>query len=461
MTACRTPALLFADPSGRCYEHPRLLATVRSGRRGCSLPPEPGVPLPEGGRLCTCPAAGRWGWTRRPASWCSCPRSQVGRRRFVPDAVGALAPARLDADLPPRRGAQADGAGASAVGVHRGGWVGRGRPGRLGAAHRPAHALGPGALLHAGARRRGCEARARRTRRTGCCGSSRPARWSIAASPRRTSSTAGTRGRIPVSTMCNAALRGLHLRPARGRARRRRTSGWTTDPRAEEMARVARGPPAARAGPRAMVSFGQGCEGEPLTRWRVIAEAIRLHPRAQTAGARCNINTNGRLTAGAGRAVRRRARRRSASRSTPRWRTCTRRTTARSVRLGGRGGLDRAVARERGGLRRAQPADLPRRHRPRGRGGGAAVRSCRRTGWIRCRHGACASIRSSTWRWPATVARGGRPMGIAHGCSACSERKRPGCGWETSPGDSANGESRPALLDWLSRAPGGRPEGRI
>jgi molybdenum cofactor biosynthesis enzyme MoaA len=42
---------------------------------------------------------------------------------------------------------------------------------------------------------------------------------------------------------------------------------------------------------RRMVSFGQGCEGEPLTRWRALAEAIRFM-RARTAEGSININTN-------------------------------------------------------------------------------------------------------------------------------------------------------------------------
>jgi pyruvate-formate lyase-activating enzyme len=46
-----------------------------------------------------------------------------------------------------------------------------------------------------------------------------------------------------------------------------------------------------------MVSFGQGCEGEPLTRWKVIAEAIRLI-RARTRKGSININTNASLTKG-------------------------------------------------------------------------------------------------------------------------------------------------------------------
>src|SRR5204863_4789699 len=42
------------------------------------------------------------------------------------------------------------------------------------------------------------------------------------------------------------------------------------------------------------VSFGQGCEGEPLTRYRAIAQAIRLM-RARTSRGSININTNASL----------------------------------------------------------------------------------------------------------------------------------------------------------------------
>jgi pyruvate-formate lyase-activating enzyme len=51
-----------------------------------------------------------------------------------------------------------------------------------------------------------------------------------------------------------------------------------------------------RASGRVMVSFGQGCEGEPLTRWKEIARAIRL-VRERTGRGSINVNTNGSLPA--------------------------------------------------------------------------------------------------------------------------------------------------------------------
>jgi pyruvate-formate lyase-activating enzyme len=45
---------------------------------------------------------------------------------------------------------------------------------------------------------------------------------------------------------------------------------------------------------RAVVSFGQGCEGEPLLQWRTLEAAIRLIRRRTPAGT-INLNTNGSL----------------------------------------------------------------------------------------------------------------------------------------------------------------------
>jgi molybdenum cofactor biosynthesis enzyme MoaA len=47
--------------------------------------------------------------------------------------------------------------------------------------------------------------------------------------------------------------------------------------------------------PEAMVSFGQGCEGEPLTEYRLIAESVRKI-RNRTKRGSINLNTNGGYT---------------------------------------------------------------------------------------------------------------------------------------------------------------------
>ncbi|HET9036704.1 MAG TPA: radical SAM protein, partial [Myxococcaceae bacterium] len=91
MSPSRTPALLVADPSGKVLEHPRLLATVRSGDE-VLLPPEPAIPLPEGGRLVHLPGRRPVGVDPETGELVLVSEFQAGRRRFVPHAVGALVP---------------------------------------------------------------------------------------------------------------------------------------------------------------------------------------------------------------------------------------------------------------------------------------------------------------------------------------------------------------------------------
>jgi pyruvate-formate lyase-activating enzyme len=64
-------------------------------------------------------------------------------------------------------------------------------------------------------------------------------------------------------------------------------------PTAEQMADVAVRHLTGATG-RVMVSFGQGCEGEPLTRWRDIERAIR-RVREETPRGSLHANTNGSL----------------------------------------------------------------------------------------------------------------------------------------------------------------------
>jgi pyruvate-formate lyase-activating enzyme len=99
-------------------------------------------------------------------------------------------------------------------------------------------------------------------------------------------------GAIPASSGCNARCIGCLSEqqegmPPSSHERIRRA------PTAEEMGEVA-AEHLARAHGRVMVSFGQGCEGEPTTRWREVAKAIRI-ARERTARGSIHVNTNGSL----------------------------------------------------------------------------------------------------------------------------------------------------------------------
>ncbi|MDD2465799.1 MAG: radical SAM protein [Desulfobulbus sp.] len=96
---------------------------------------------------------------------------------------------------------------------------------------------------------------------------------------------------LPCSPVCNAACAGcISLQP----------SGCcpstqdriTFVPTEKEIAEIA--VDHLKTAPRPIVSFGQGCEGEPLLQAKVMAKSIRLI-RHQTSNGTINLNTNGSL----------------------------------------------------------------------------------------------------------------------------------------------------------------------
>jgi pyruvate-formate lyase-activating enzyme len=94
---------------------------------------------------------------------------------------------------------------------------------------------------------------------------------------------------LPTSRHCNARCLGCISQQRAGRVScTQERIGFTPTP--EEISELALAH--IQAGRRRIVSFGQGCEGEPLTAFRVIEPAIR-QVRAATARGTVHLNTNG------------------------------------------------------------------------------------------------------------------------------------------------------------------------
>ncbi|RLB36842.1 MAG: radical SAM protein [Deltaproteobacteria bacterium] len=94
---------------------------------------------------------------------------------------------------------------------------------------------------------------------------------------------------LPVSRYCNAACLGcLSLQPDSSCEASHQRISFT--PSKEEVVRLAVGH--IERAPEPIVSFGQGCEGEPLTEYRLIRESI-LAIRERTGRGTINLNTNG------------------------------------------------------------------------------------------------------------------------------------------------------------------------
>ncbi|HET6438833.1 MAG TPA: radical SAM protein [Anaeromyxobacter sp.] len=283
--------LLFADERGRVYDHPALLAAARTGDSFLRARGRP-VSLPPGAGLCVLPGRRPVGVDPRTGSLVVLHEVKVGRRLFVPQAVGATLPPGYTRTLLPAASRPAlstlgapvlpQWAYTAAAFAEEGPAVYALRTDRRGHWDPGAHSTPdlPGrieALIASGNPI---------YRQLARCALS----WRCFTA--QNTFYERDEGAIPSSASCNAACIGClseadpglpppsHERIARA-------------PSAEEMAEVAVHHLENARG-RVMVSFGQGCEGEPLTRFKEIARAIRL-VRARTRRGSIHLNTNGSL----------------------------------------------------------------------------------------------------------------------------------------------------------------------
>ncbi|HSN14147.1 MAG TPA: radical SAM protein [Anaeromyxobacteraceae bacterium] len=294
------PRLLFADDRGRVYDHPDLLAAVRSGD-GVARPRERALPLPEGATLVLLPGRRPVGIDRRTGALVVLGEARVGRRKILPHAVGATLPPGYTRTLLPAAALPqaADRRGAPILpqwAYTAAGWSG----GPV------AWAMRTDRRGHWSPASHSTPALARAVERT-LSASANPVYRQLArcALEWRCFTAQNTfygrdEGAIPSSAACNAACVGCLSEQEEGMppASHERI---TRPPTAEEMAEVAIHHLTTARG-RVMVSFGQGCEGEPLLRWKEIERALRL-VRARTGRGSLHANTNGSLPEALGRLV--------------------------------------------------------------------------------------------------------------------------------------------------------------
>jgi pyruvate-formate lyase-activating enzyme len=283
--------LLLSDSKGRVVEHPWLLATARSDELILPATGRP-IPLPAGGTLAHLPGRVPVGFDPATGELVPVREFELDGRRFVPNAVGAVLPPGFTRTLLPGEVAN-DGPVLPQWAYTAAAWGPRGpvvwalhtdRRGHWAPKHFStpelkglvkAHcARFPGNQVLAQLKTCALVYRCFTSQNTFYC-----------------RDEAG----IPVSVHCNARCVGcISEQPEDGppSSHERMEHG----PTALEMAEVGAWHLAQASG-RTMISFGQGCEGEPLTRWKAIAEAIRLI-RARTPRGSINLNTNGSLTTG-------------------------------------------------------------------------------------------------------------------------------------------------------------------
>jgi pyruvate-formate lyase-activating enzyme len=295
------PSLLFADDRGRVYDHPELRAAVRSGD-DVHAPGERPLALPPGATLTMLPGRRPVGIDRRTGELVLVREVRVGRRTIVPHAVGATLPPGYTRTLLPAAArpslATVSDAPVLPQWAYTAAALGRGGP-VVWALHtdRRRH-WSPGAHstpdLPRLVRRTLAETENPIFRQLARCA----LEWRCFTA--QNTFYLRDEGAIPSSSGCNAACIGCLSDQEEGMppASHERIA---RPPTAEEMAELAVRH-LERATGRVMVSFGQGCEGEPLTRWKEVERAIRLI-RARTRRGSIHANTNGSLPDALGRLV--------------------------------------------------------------------------------------------------------------------------------------------------------------
>jgi pyruvate-formate lyase-activating enzyme len=285
------PKLLFADPKGRVMEHPYLIATLRSGED--LVPPQDRpIPLPAAGRLVHLPGRLPVGLNPDTGELELVREMKMGGKSFVPNAVGALLPPGYTRTFLPGE-VKGDGPILPQWAYTAAAW---GKDGPV------AWAIHTDTRSHWDPERYSTpEMRALVDEHLARFPGSRVLKQlKTCALLYRCFTSQNTfyvrdEAAIPASVMCNARCVGcISDQPEDGppASHERMEDG----PSGEEMGAIGLYHLEHAPG-RTMVSFGQGCEGEPLTRYKAIAEAIR-YMRARTDKGSININTNASLTHG-------------------------------------------------------------------------------------------------------------------------------------------------------------------
>lgn len=280
------PRLVFGDDQGTIRDHPALLATGLDGGEPVALSECGPIALPRGSDLFFLPGRTPIGWDPRRGAPVRLPRDPQGRA--VHAVAAFLAPAHTATHLV----AAESRPGAPPLPLFSYGAVGFAR-GRYWAAARrvdPDTRQDPWrfdlrAIRGGVARELSGDPDNALLRQLQRCALEYQCRAA------QNFFLARHEAPLPISTACNARCLGcISLQPDGSFKAAHERLG--SAPRADEVAAVALAH--IRRVPRAVVSFGQGCEGEPLLMREVITETVRLI-RAGTAEGTVNLNSNASL----------------------------------------------------------------------------------------------------------------------------------------------------------------------
>jgi len=286
------PRLLVALPDGTVTEHPTLLAPVRSGDdEGVPGPSDAAIALPEGASLSSLPGQRPVGIDPETGERVVLHELKVGRKLVKPDAIACVLPPGYTRTFLPVAHRILNAPFLSQWAYAAAGWSdGTGLV---------VHALHTDKRTHWGYRNHQT--------------ADLPERVAALKDVNRLTTQLAKcaleyrcftaqnvfyrqdEGAIPSSTGCNSRCIGCISETPEDSGAPASHERMDGPPTAEEMAElgISHLLNATESMPgRAMVSFGQGCEGEPLTRAGYIEKAIRKM-RAVTSRGSINVNTNG------------------------------------------------------------------------------------------------------------------------------------------------------------------------
>ena len=282
------PRLVFSDPGGRILDHPHLKLAGRSGDRMALPPPSELVPLPMGSQLFTLPERVPVGWDEEKQSYISSERMKVGNKEIDCAAVAAFLPPGYIRTLLPAIRLRTDAPilplwAYSAVGWKDGKFWATGLLIDPNPHWHPRYFKNDRLLSkkvdHALKKRpenRLLRQLARCALEYHCFAAKNVffKRWECP---------------LPTSPSCNADCLGcISLQPSECCPASQERIRFV--PTVDEVVDVAL--PHLEEADDAIVSFGQGCEGEPLMQWPLLERSI-LQLREKTDRGTIHLNTNG------------------------------------------------------------------------------------------------------------------------------------------------------------------------
>ncbi len=283
------PRLVVADPDGQILDHPYLRMAGRSGTDVVPVPPEDLLAIPEGSKLFTMPGSHPAAWNPKRKMYQTAARVQIGGRRFSSSTVAAFLPPGYTRTLLPAAMYSSPQPPLPLWSYTAVGWDGDGFV---------AAAIRTDPMDHSAARHYDDRELLPRLQARLKGHGDNPILTQLARCATEYHCLAAKNlflerweAPLPVANSCNSACVGcLSWQPSTACASSHERIRYA--PTAEHVVEVAL--PFLTKVPEAIVSFGQGCEGEPLLLADVIAEAVR-RIRATTDRGTINCNTNGSL----------------------------------------------------------------------------------------------------------------------------------------------------------------------